>query len=143
MDHLFLPLDPLEASLEEAVVVGHGLRDVGRARLVEGGVDGVRDGPLGPDEERVVAKAVSEEREQNSELLLNKGSGDFRTLGFQIIQTTMGSKSVKPVLFWLWPGLESGEGQGSLPIFGPHEKVITSVPSPAPSQIVCRGQTES
>ena len=63
MDHLFLPLDPLEAPLEEAVVVGDGLRDVGRARLVEGGVDGVRDGPLGPDEERVVAKAISEERE--------------------------------------------------------------------------------
>ena len=58
-NHLVLPLDPLEASLEEAVVVGHGLRDVGRAGLVEGGVDGVRDGPLGPDEERVVAQAVS------------------------------------------------------------------------------------
>ena len=28
----------------------------------------------------------------------------------------MGSKSVKPVLFRLWPGLESGEGQGSLPM---------------------------
>ena len=62
MDHLVPPLDPLEAPLEEAVVVGDGLRDVGRARLVEGGVDGVRDRPLGPDEERVVAQAVSEER---------------------------------------------------------------------------------
>ena len=57
--HLVLPLDPLEAAVEKVVVVGHGLLDVGRARLVEGGVDGVRDGPLRPDEEGVVAETVS------------------------------------------------------------------------------------
>ena len=58
-NHLLRPLDPLEAAVEKVVVVGHGLLDVGRARLVEGGVDGVRDGPLGPDEEGVVAETVS------------------------------------------------------------------------------------
>ena len=97
MYHLVLPLDPLEASLEEAVVVGHGLRDVGRAGLVEGGVDGERDGPLGPDEERVVAQAVSEERAE-VRVARNKGSRDFRTLDFQIIQITKGSILVNPVL---------------------------------------------
>ena len=59
LPHLLLPLDPLEAALEQLVVVCHRLLDVGRARLVEGGVDGVRDGPLRPDEEGVVAETVS------------------------------------------------------------------------------------
>ena len=57
--HLVRPRDPLEAALEDVVVVGDGLRDVGRAGLVERRVDRVRDAPLRPDEERVVAEAVS------------------------------------------------------------------------------------
>ena len=129
--HLVLPLDPLEASLEEAVVVGHGLGDVGRAGLVEGGVDGERDGPLGPDEERVVAQAVSEEGAE-VRVARNKGSRDFRTLDFQIIQITKGSILVNPVL--------DKDLFRSLALM---KKLLHPSLLPLLLKFVCQGQTES
>ena len=131
MYHLVLPLDPLEASLEEAVVVGDGLRNVGRAGLVEGGVDGERDGPLGPDEERVVAQAVSEERAE-VRVARNKGSRDFRTLDFQIIQITKGSILVNPVL--------DKDLFRSLALM---KKLLHPSLLPLLLKFVCQGQTES
>ena len=131
IDHLFLPLDPLEASLEEAVVVGDGLRNVGRAGLVEGGVDGERDGPLGPDEERVVAQAVSEERAE-VRVARNKGSRDCRTLDFQIIQITKGSILVNPVL--------DKDLFRSLALM---KKLLHPSLLPLLLKFVCQGQTET